>query len=65
LRDIFTMGARPVAVLDSLRFGPIDEARNRSIMDGVVSGISGYGNSFGLPTVGGEVYSTNVTARTR
>lgn len=56
LRDIFTMGARPVAVLDSLRFGPIDEPGNRSIMDGVVSGISGYGNSFGVPTVGGEVY---------
>lgn len=56
LRDIFTMGARPVAVLDSLRFGPLDEPKNRSIMDGVVSGISGYGNSFGVPTVGGEVY---------
>jgi len=56
LRDIFTMGARPVAVLDSLRFGPLDNPKNRSIMDGVVSGISGYGNSFGVPTVGGEVY---------
>ncbi len=56
LRDIFTMGARPVAVLDSLRFGPLDQPRNRSIMEGVVSGISGYGNSFGVPTVGGEVY---------
>jgi len=56
LRDIFTMGARPVAVLDSLRFGPLENPKNRSIMDGVVSGISGYGNSFGVPTVGGEVY---------
>jgi phosphoribosylformylglycinamidine synthase II len=56
LRDIFTMGARPIAVLDSLRFGPIDDAKNRSIMEGVVSGIAGYGNSIGVPTVGGEVY---------
>jgi phosphoribosylformylglycinamidine synthase len=56
LRDIFTMGARPVAVLDSLRFGPLDDAKNRSVMEGVVSGISGYGNSFGVPTVGGEIY---------
>ena len=56
LRDIFTMGARPIAVLDSLRFGPLDDAKNRSVMEGVVSGISGYGNSFGVPTVGGEIY---------
>jgi phosphoribosylformylglycinamidine synthase subunit PurL len=56
LRDIFTMGARPVAVLDSLRFGPLEDPRNRAIMEGVVSGISAYGNSFGVPTVGGEVY---------
>jgi phosphoribosylformylglycinamidine synthase II len=55
LRDIFTMGARPIALLDSLRFGPLDGARNRSIMEGVVSGIAGYGNSIGVPTVGGEV----------
>ena len=71
LRDIFTMGARPIAVLDSLRFGPIssytsgtkgpdavDEeiiARNRRILDGVVRGIAHYGNCFGVPTVGGEV----------
>jgi phosphoribosylformylglycinamidine synthase len=55
LRDIFTMGARPIAVLDSLRFGPPDDPKNRSIMEGVVSGISGYGNSIGVPTVGGEV----------
>jgi len=55
LRDIFTMGARPIAILDSLRFGPLTSARNRSIMEGVVSGISSYGNSIGVPTVGGEV----------
>jgi phosphoribosylformylglycinamidine synthase len=56
LRDIFTMGARPIAVMDSLRFGPPDDPRNRAVMEGVVSGISGYGNAFGVPTVGGEVY---------
>jgi phosphoribosylformylglycinamidine synthase II len=56
LRDIFTMGARPIAVMDSLRFGPPDDPKNRSVMEGVVSGISGYGNAFGVPTVGGEVY---------
>jgi phosphoribosylformylglycinamidine synthase len=56
LRDIFTMGARPIAVLDSLRFGPPDDPKNRSVMEGVVSGIAGYGNSIGVPTVGGEVY---------
>jgi phosphoribosylformylglycinamidine synthase II len=56
LRDIFTMGARPIALLDSLRFGPLESPKNRSIMEGVVSGISAYGNSIGVPTVGGEVY---------
>jgi phosphoribosylformylglycinamidine synthase II len=56
LRDIFTMGARPIALLDSLRFGPLDVAKNRSVMEGVVSGIAGYGNSIGVPTVGGEIY---------
>src|SRR3954469_4617016 len=55
LRDIFSMGARPIAVMDPLRFGPLDEARSRWIAEGVVSGISGYGNSVGVPTVGGEV----------
>jgi phosphoribosylformylglycinamidine synthase len=64
LRDIFTMGARPIAVLDSLRFGPIVEgpetsaeeaSRNRRILDGVICGIAHYGNCFGVPTVGGEV----------
>jgi phosphoribosylformylglycinamidine synthase subunit PurL len=58
LRDIFTMGARPIAVLDSLRFGPLDDprngARNRRILQGVVAGIAHYGNCFGVPTVGGE-----------
>ncbi len=54
LRDIFTMGARPIAVMDSLRFGHLDEPRNRRILEGVVSGISHYGNCFGVPTVGGE-----------
>ena len=54
LRDIFTMGARPIALMDPLRFGPIDDARSRWIAEGVVSGISGYGNSVGVPTVGGE-----------
>ncbi|MBU4204293.1 MAG: phosphoribosylformylglycinamidine synthase II, partial [Acidobacteria bacterium] len=56
LRDIFTMGARPIALLDSLRFGPLENAHNRSITDGVVSGIAGYGNAIGVPTVGGETY---------
>jgi phosphoribosylformylglycinamidine synthase subunit PurL len=67
LRDIFTMGARPIAVLDSLRFGPIasgpaagdadqkEIARNRHILDGVIRGIGSYGNCFGVPTVGGEI----------
>jgi phosphoribosylformylglycinamidine synthase subunit PurL len=55
IRDIFTMGARPIALLDSLRFGPLEETRSRRIVRGVVSGIGGYGNSIGIPTVGGEV----------
>ncbi len=55
IRDIFTMGARPIALLDSLRFGPLDDPRNRRILSGVVAGIGGYGNSIGIPTVGGEV----------
>ena len=55
IRDIFTMGARPIALLDSLRFGAIDEARTRRILQGVVAGIGGYGNSIGIPTIGGEV----------
>jgi len=56
LRDIFTMGARPVAALDSLRFGHLDDPRTRYLFQGVVHGIGHYGNSFGVPTVGGEVY---------
>src|SRR5277367_3551268 len=61
LRDIFTMNARPLAVMDSLRFGPlegktegIDYARNRQTMSGVVHGVGGYGNCFGVPNLGGE-----------
>jgi phosphoribosylformylglycinamidine synthase II len=54
LRDIFTMGARPIALMDPLRFGPLDDPRSRWIARGVVDGISGYGNAVGVPTVGGE-----------
>src|ERR1700758_4205144 len=54
LRDIFTMGARPVASLDSLRFGRPDHPRTPSLVKGVVGGIGHYGNSIGVPTVGGE-----------
>ncbi len=54
IRDIFTMGARPIALLDSLRFGTLDNARTRRTVDGVVAGIAGYGNSIGIPTIGGE-----------
>ncbi|ABW27619.1 phosphoribosylformylglycinamidine synthase subunit PurL [Acaryochloris marina] len=56
LRDIFTMGARPIAVLNSLRFGDLDDARTRRLFSGVVAGIAHYGNCVGVPTVGGEVY---------
>jgi len=55
LRDVFTMGARPVALLNSLRFGPLDEARNRYLCAGVVRGVGDYGNCVGVPTLGGEV----------
>jgi phosphoribosylformylglycinamidine synthase II len=55
IRDILAMGARPVALLDSLRFGPLEEERNRYLFREVVRGIGGYGNSVGVPTVGGEV----------
>ncbi|MDI3328766.1 MAG: phosphoribosylformylglycinamidine synthase subunit PurL [Alicyclobacillaceae bacterium] len=55
IRDVFTMGARPVALLDSLRFGPPDDDRQRYLMREVVAGIAGYGNAVGIPTVGGEV----------
>src|SRR4028119_1980587 len=56
LRDIFTMGARPIALLNSLRFGNLDDAKTQRLFKGVVSGISHYGNCIGVPTVGGEVY---------
>lgn len=55
IRDIFSMGARPIACLDSLRFGELDNARTKYLLEEVVAGISGYGNCIGIPTVGGEV----------
>ena len=66
VRDILSMGARPVALLDPLRFGPLNEQRNRWLFGGVVAGIGGYGNCIGVPTVGGEIafaepYSANPT----
>lgn len=62
LRDIFTMGARPIALLDSLRFGELHSAKNRHIMKGVVAGIAGYGNCMGVPTVGGEIVFNDIYA---
>ncbi len=56
VRDVFTMGARPIASLNSLRFGPLSDSHNRYLLDGVVAGISSYGNCLGLPTVAGEIY---------
>lgn len=56
VRDVFTMGARPVALLDSLHFGPQDSARNRYLLSGVVGGIGGYGNCLGIPTVAGDIF---------
>ncbi|RUR80886.1 phosphoribosylformylglycinamidine synthase subunit PurL [Chlorogloeopsis fritschii PCC 9212] len=56
LRDIFTMGARPIAILNSLRFGSLEDAKTQRLFSGVVAGISHYGNCVGVPTVGGEVY---------
>src|SRR5207244_7343310 len=55
VRDVLSMGARPVALLDPLRFGPLEDARNRYLFSGVVAGIGQYGNCIGVPTVGGEV----------
>ena len=55
LRDVFTLGARPIALWDQIRFGPIDDPKNRYLFSGVVSGIAGYGNAVGVPTVGGEI----------
>jgi phosphoribosylformylglycinamidine synthase len=59
VRDIFTMGARPIALLNSLRFGPLGESHNRYLFNGVVGGIGGYGNCLGIPNVGGEVFFAN------
>ena len=56
LRDVFAMGARPIAILDALRFGSLDSGHGRHLFQGVVAGIGGYGNCFGCPTVGGELY---------
>ena len=56
IRDIFTMGARPIASMNSLRFGTLDQPRQRYLLEGAVAGIGGYGNCLGVPTVGGEVY---------
>jgi len=56
IRDIFTMGARPIALLNSLRFGPLTESNNRYLFNGVVNGLADYGNCLGIPTVGGEVF---------
>src|SRR5438132_2403056 len=55
IRDIFTMGARPIALLNSLRFGPLDAPGTKRLVEGVVAGIAGYGNSIGIATVGGEI----------
>ena len=62
IRDIFTMGARPIALLDPLRFGPLTDARTRFLVGGVVAGIAGYGNAVGVPTVGGELYVSEAYA---
>jgi phosphoribosylformylglycinamidine synthase subunit PurL len=56
LRDVFALGARPIAILDSLRFGELDSVRSRHLLDGAVRGIGHYGNSIGVPTVGGDIY---------
>jgi len=56
LRDVFALGARPIAILDSLRFGELESERSRFLLDGAVRGIGHYGNSIGVPTVGGEIY---------
>ena len=69
VRDIFTMGARPIALLNSLRFGPLSDSRNRYLFAGVVGGIAGYGNCLGIPDIGGEIffadcYSTNPLVNT-
>ena len=63
LRDIFTMGARPIALMDSLRMGPLEDPANRRLLDGVVRGIAGYGNCVGVPTVGGELVIQEMHSR--
>jgi phosphoribosylformylglycinamidine synthase len=63
LRDIFTMGARPIALLNSLRFGELDSAHNRHLLKGVVSGISWYGNCIGVPTIGGEITFNDIYSK--
>src|SRR4029077_2111294 len=55
IRDIFTMGARPIALMNSLRFGPLSSPGTSRLMEGVAAGIAGYGNSIGIPTIGGEI----------
>src|SRR5919204_6126711 len=55
MRDVFTMGARPIANLNALRFGSPDHPKTRRLLEGVVAGIAGYGNSIGIPTIGGEI----------
>ncbi|CAH1850917.1 phosphoribosylformylglycinamidine synthase subunit PurL [Convivina intestini] len=62
LRDIFSMGAQPIAVLDSLWFGELDNAHTKHLVDGIVAGIAGYGNAIGIPTVGGEIAFDDVYA---
>ncbi len=62
LRDVFTMGARPIALLDALRFGQLDTPKTRHLMKGVVAGIAGYGNCMGVPTVGGEIRFDDIYA---
>lgn len=63
LRDIFTMGARPIALLNSLRFGPLENPKNRYLLEHVVAGIAGYGNCIGVPTVGGEICFNEIYSR--
>ena len=64
LRDVFALGARPIAILDSLRFGELDSVRSRHLLDGAVRGIGHYGNSIGVATVGGEIYFEAPTSTT-
>jgi hypothetical protein len=59
MRDVFTMGARPIAMMNALRFGEVDHPKTRHLVSGVVSGIGGYGNCMGVPTVGGKSISTS------